>query len=145
MTACPINRGNTGGYHAGCRCPECSDAKVESNRRVRARRLQREGFGHIPTEGGAPRPHDYDPAPWTEAAACRGEPTDLFFPPRGEMENVHAAKAICATCTVRAECLAYAQAFGERAGIWGGLTRLERHAEVRDRRRRRSLGTGRAS
>ena len=54
-----------------------------------------------------------------DGPACRGSDPDLFFPlPR---ESADPAKAICAACAVRAECLALAQARGERFGIWGGV------------------------
>lgn len=60
----------------------------------------------------------------THQGACHGRRDIDFF-----SENPHqveAAKAICATCPVRVECLAYAKAFGEPAGVWGGLDELER-------------------
>ena len=59
------------------------------------------------------------------SGACRMGPRagvpipDLFFPlPR---ESADPAKAICAACAVRAECLALARARGEQFGIWGGV------------------------
>ena len=36
------------------------------------------------------------------------------------------AKAICATCIVRRECLEYAIRIREPHGIWGGLNEIER-------------------
>jgi Transcription factor WhiB len=54
-----------------------------------------------------------------EGPACRGADPDLFFPlPR---ESADPAKAICAACAVRADCLALARARGEQFGIWGGV------------------------
>ncbi len=38
------------------------------------------------------------------------------------------AKAICAGCAVRRECLDYAIAIREAHGIWGGLNECERRA-----------------
>ncbi|MEM9652492.1 MAG: WhiB family transcriptional regulator [Actinomycetota bacterium] len=67
--------------------------------------------------------------PWRELGACRGVDTTLFFP--GQGESVAEAKAICASCIVRAECADYALATGQRFGIWGGTTE-------RDRRRLRA-------
>ena len=69
----------------------------------------------------------FAPAPWMADAACRGL-TDLFFPERGgdAVKQAAHAKAICAGCPVRTECLDHAIATGERWGIWGGLTADER-------------------
>ena len=54
-----------------------------------------------------------------DGPACCGADPDLFFPlPR---ESADPAKAICAGCAVRAECLALARARGEQFGIWGGV------------------------
>ena len=52
------------------------------------------------------------------APACWGADPDLFFPLPGQ--SADPAKAICAACPVRAECLALARARGEQFGIWGG-------------------------
>lgn len=107
-----------------------------------------DSLGRVRHENQDRPPRDYDPAPWTADAACKGEPTDLFFPPRGRGSayDVAQAKAICAACPVSAECLAYAYRNGERAGIWGGLTPNERRADLRDRRRQgQALGPGRVA
>lgn len=45
-----------------------------------------------------------------------------------------AAKAVCAGCTVRAECLNSAIEHREHGGIWGGMGEIERKAEARRRR-----------
>jgi WhiB family redox-sensing transcriptional regulator len=54
---------------------------------------------------------------------------ELFFPV-GEagpaLMQAEAAKRICASCPVRANCLASALRAGESAGIWGGTTPEER-------------------
>jgi hypothetical protein len=42
---------------------------------------------------------------WQAHAACRGMGVDLFFPKVGE--DVDPARAICARCAVRQECLDY--------------------------------------
>jgi WhiB family transcriptional regulator, redox-sensing transcriptional regulator len=47
-----------------------------------------------------------------------------FFPERGQ--PVEPAKAVCARCTVSAECLAYALELGIREGVWGGTTGNDR-------------------
>jgi hypothetical protein len=58
---------------------------------------------------------------WMASAACRGEPTDIFF--EGYSEQ---ARALCARCTVRAECLSYALADPELIGYWAGTSQRER-------------------
>lgn len=62
---------------------------------------------------------------WRMRAACRTADPALFFPELGE--SAGAAKRICADCPVRAECLAFAVASGERFGVFGGLSERERH------------------
>lgn len=42
-------------------------------------------------------------------------------------------KAVCASCLVREECLAYALAESITEGVWGGMTTRERR-ELRSRR-----------
>jgi len=41
-------------------------------------------------------------------------------------EREQRAKAICASCSVRKDCLEYALRIREPHGIWGGLNELER-------------------
>lgn len=71
---------------------------------------------------------------WQLKAACRGPQASMFFPPlapeRGEQKRIRErhAKAICETCSVRAECLAHALKIAEPHGIWGGLSERERQA-----------------
>lgn len=69
---------------------------------------------------------------WMERAACRGLPTDLFFPERGA--DTSAAKAVCAACPVRDDCYEYAFESNERHGIWGGTAERERRRIRRQRR-----------
>lgn len=45
------------------------------------------------------------------------------------------AKAICAICPVRLECLQYALRINEQHGVWGGLNEQERRALLRERDR----------
>ncbi len=69
---------------------------------------------------------------WVANAACRDATNGLFYRPIvGESDEqrhdrVRRAKAICAECSVREACLAYALRVREPLGIWGGLTELER-------------------
>lgn len=61
---------------------------------------------------------------WHDLAACRGVDPDLFFPQRGE--SLDPARAICATCPVRVDCLEEALARKEEFGVWGGMSTGER-------------------
>jgi WhiB family transcriptional regulator, redox-sensing transcriptional regulator len=58
---------------------------------------------------------------WHDGAACRHAPMDVtWFPTRAY--DAGPAKAVCRTCPVRVECLAWAMKQGRRLeGIWGGL------------------------
>jgi WhiB family redox-sensing transcriptional regulator len=69
--------------------------------------------------------------PWQDHAACRDLDQRLFFEPSHESSSqrtrrVRAAKAVCAECPVRRQCLRFALEGPERYGIWGGLTASER-------------------
>jgi WhiB family redox-sensing transcriptional regulator len=66
------------------------------------------------------------PGAWAESAACAQVDPDLWFPEQGQAAMTRAAKAICAACPVRAECLGYALRRGEVHGIWGGLDYTQR-------------------
>ena len=61
---------------------------------------------------------------WWFAGLCAQTDPELFFPETGG--SVREAKAVCAGCPVRAQCLAHALAHGERYGVWGGLSEPER-------------------
>jgi WhiB family redox-sensing transcriptional regulator len=68
---------------------------------------------------------------WRLDAACGGMPSSVFYSPEGERgmarrRRERAAKVICAGCRVREQCAAYALAFHERYGVWGGLSEHER-------------------
>jgi WhiB family redox-sensing transcriptional regulator len=71
---------------------------------------------------------------WQADAACQGEGGSVFYPPMrperkaARLAREQRAKAVCATCVVRTECLEQALAFNERHGIWGGLTDAERRS-----------------
>jgi WhiB family redox-sensing transcriptional regulator len=61
---------------------------------------------------------------WQARGNCLGLDPDLFFPERGE--SAAEAKAVCASCMVRTECLEFALEHKERFGVWGGLSEYER-------------------
>jgi WhiB family transcriptional regulator, redox-sensing transcriptional regulator len=76
---------------------------------------------------------------WTSYAACRqpGVDPEWFFPVGDAgpaLDDVAAAKAVCARCLVARECLDWALRVGEPAGVWGGTTPEERRT-LRVRRR----------
>ncbi|SRR6266498_75957 len=74
---------------------------------------------------------------WAPQGACRDQDPDLFFPVGSTgpaLEQIAQAKAICAGCQVRRECLSYAVETGQDCGVWGGTTAEERRA-IRSRRR----------
>jgi WhiB family redox-sensing transcriptional regulator len=65
---------------------------------------------------------------WMLRGACRREDPELFFPISASgpaQVQISAAKAVCARCSVRANCLSYAL-ITQPDGIWGGTTREER-------------------
>lgn len=59
---------------------------------------------------------------WQDEAKCRNENNKLFF----EKADERAAKRFCATCPVQSDCLEYALVY-DTYGIWGGMSRVERH------------------
>lgn len=62
--------------------------------------------------------------PFTSGAACRGHDPAMWYP--GEGDSATEAKAICARCAVRTECLQYAIDHAIRDGIWGGMGEKQR-------------------
>jgi WhiB family transcriptional regulator, redox-sensing transcriptional regulator len=67
---------------------------------------------------------------WRSSAACRSADPDLFFPISSSgpsTAQVAEAKAICAGCPVRRECLEFALRRHQVHGVWGGLSEQERY------------------
>ncbi len=65
---------------------------------------------------------------WMLGGACLREDPELFFPISAlgpAQAQISAAKAVCARCPVRANCLSYAL-ITQPDGIGGGATREER-------------------
>jgi WhiB family redox-sensing transcriptional regulator len=83
---------------------------------------------------------------WRKSAACRSANPDLFFPVSStgrSLEQVARAKAVCAACIVRRQCLQYALAANETHGVWGGMTEEERRRlGSRVRRIRQAVRSG---
>ncbi len=75
---------------------------------------------------------------WRHRAACRDEDPELFFPVGTSgpaLTQVAEAKAVCHRCPVASDCLAWALATGQDAGVWGGMSEEERRALKRRRAR----------
>jgi WhiB family transcriptional regulator, redox-sensing transcriptional regulator len=66
---------------------------------------------------------------WWSLAACSSADPELFFPVSESglsRRQVAAARAVCARCPVREQCLHYALAAGPLHGVWGGKGEDER-------------------
>lgn len=64
---------------------------------------------------------------WMEFAACAEVDPTLWFPESGGEHVSKKAKAICATCPVKAECLELAESIDPYPdGIWAGMSHRER-------------------
>ncbi len=61
---------------------------------------------------------------WRADAACLDRPLYLFFPARGDGQTLAKARAICSSCSVRAQCAA--ESMFEREGVYGGLSAKQR-------------------
>lgn len=72
---------------------------------------------------------------WMDDAACRGK-TNLMFPKEHkDITYIVEARALCASCSVKSECLEYALEFpsADMHGVWAGLTSRQLAAEQRRR------------
>lgn len=63
---------------------------------------------------------------WFQYASCTDKPESWFFSLENELKKIKQAKAVCANCAVRLECLEEALSFPEQPGIFGGTTMRER-------------------
>lgn len=78
------------------------------------------------------------PTDWQEQARCGAVDASVFFPPPHHESKAERlareaeAKAICADCVVRSECLEWALTVGETFGVWGGHSEAERRQLLRD-------------
>lgn len=77
---------------------------------------------------------------WRYSARCKGEDTDIFYPPRDKEQYkliATQAKVFCFgenkknPCPVQKDCLWDAVKREEPHGIWGGLSHRERNALIR--------------
>jgi WhiB family redox-sensing transcriptional regulator len=79
---------------------------------------------------------------WRQHAACRESDPDLFFPVGStgpSLNDISAAKAVCRSCPVRAQCLDYALRTNQGVGVWGGTSEKERRRLRREWLARRTL------
>ena len=75
----------------------------------------------LPTESG-----------WMARGLCRDITPAVFFPSDGV--GVDRARKICATCSVKAECLEFALDHRIDHGVWGGTSERERRRILKRRR-----------
>lgn len=63
---------------------------------------------------------------WHQYAACAGSGADAYYPRRGE--STADAKAVCAGCSVREDCLesALRLSSSDDHGVWGGTSARQR-------------------
>lgn len=84
-----------------------------------------------------PAEEQYD---WWRSAACREADPELFFPVAAHgpgAREIAMAKAVCAVCRVRRQCLQYALATHQVHGVWGGTSEDERQLQARREREQR--------
>jgi WhiB family redox-sensing transcriptional regulator len=70
---------------------------------------------------------------WSNRAACLSAEPELFFPigsAGASLDEVQAAKAVCAGCAVQPQCRDYALSTRQPFGVWGGLDEHERLARL---------------
>jgi WhiB family redox-sensing transcriptional regulator len=87
-------------------------------------------------------------AEWWSRAACQSADPELFFPisQSGPASmQITRAKAICARCAVRDDCLRYALAADPVHGVWGGLSEEERMLLRRREQKARTRSARRSS
>lgn len=68
---------------------------------------------------------------WRDRTRCLDEDPDLFFPigtSGPAVAQAEQAKAVCRECPVSGECLEWAIANFQEAGVWGGTSEDERRA-----------------
>jgi WhiB family redox-sensing transcriptional regulator len=71
---------------------------------------------------------------WLQLAACAHADPELFFPLSASgpcLDQITQAKAICAGCPVRRQCLAFALDTRQNHGVWGGMSEEERRPRAR--------------
>lgn len=86
-------------------------------------RLREDLLGSV--DWGELKPPARSEAPAYQARAlCASTAPEAFFPEKGG--STRDAKAICARCEVKVDCLSYAIGTDAKFGVWGGMTMSER-------------------
>lgn len=62
---------------------------------------------------------------WQAQASCRSLGPDLFYAEGQGATQYTDAKKVCAECPVVMECADYGSHFGEKEGLWGGMSPVE--------------------
>lgn len=70
------------------------------------------------------------PGPWADDALCVQTDPEAFYP-EGQGASAAEAKAVCAGCPVREECLRHALSTREPHGVWGGMSERQRRKLLR--------------
>lgn len=71
---------------------------------------------------------------WRQLAACRHADPELFFPVSASgpcLDQVTRAKAVCAGCRVKRQCLVFALGTGQEHGVWAGMSEQELREQAR--------------
>jgi WhiB family transcriptional regulator, redox-sensing transcriptional regulator len=77
---------------------------------------------------------------WRARAACKGQPTEWWFPESGdartEYKSPHIAYdpravAFCKTCPVSVDCASWAIDTGQHSGLWGVSAFMRRQTTMR--------------
>jgi WhiB family transcriptional regulator, redox-sensing transcriptional regulator len=106
------------------------------------------GRGTRPADVGVVRLTSAVRGEWWSRSACSSADPELFFPIASvgpAVSQIAKAKAICAACRVRSQCLSYALEADPLHGIWGGTTEQERLTLRKSVRRYRKLTRDQAS
>jgi WhiB family redox-sensing transcriptional regulator len=78
---------------------------------------------------------------WRHDALCRDQDPERWFPVGNSgpaLLQIAEAKTVCRRCPVVSDCLAWALASGQDAGVWGGMSEDERRALKRRNARTRA-------
>jgi WhiB family redox-sensing transcriptional regulator len=74
---------------------------------------------------------------WQARALCRDHDPEIFHPQGIQLQaKSMEAIRICHECPVEKICGEWALAKGEKFGVWGGMSEIDRDALIRGQRRR---------